>query len=124
MLPGETYETVLDHFGQLLDALVKEHPKMEVIIHPPLLTDVALETDADSAAVQRMIAILEDMQLDASPIGVPFCSDASKFGAIGIPSMILGPGSIDQAHAADEFIEYDQVLIAADIYRRFMIEFE
>ncbi len=64
------------------------------------------------------------MQLDAVPIGVPFCSDASKFGAIGIPSMILGPGSIDQAHAADEYIECDQVPIAAEIYRRFMIEFE
>jgi acetylornithine deacetylase len=71
-----------------------------------------------------MLAILDDMQLDATPIGVPFCSDASKFGALGIPSMIFGPGSIDQAHAADECIECDQVPLAAEIYRRFMIAME
>jgi acetylornithine deacetylase/succinyl-diaminopimelate desuccinylase-like protein len=36
----------------------------------------------------------------------------------------LGPGSIDQAHVADEYIECGQVPIAEEIYRRFMIEFE
>ncbi len=54
MLPGETCEAVLEHYGRLLGALAKEHPEMQAIMHPPLLTDVALETNADSAAVQRM----------------------------------------------------------------------
>jgi acetylornithine deacetylase len=124
MLPGETYEGVLAQYQRILDSLVKTQPTMQVVIHPPLLTDVPLETSRDSAPVQRMVAILADMQLAAEPIGVPFGCDASKFGAIGIPSMILGPGSIDQAHVADEYIECDQVPIAAEIYRRFMIEFE
>ena len=30
------------------------------------------------------------------PVGVPFGSDASKLARIGIPSIVLGPGSIDQ----------------------------
>ena len=71
-----------------------------------------------------MAAVLADLGCDASPIGVPFCSDASKFGAIGIPSMILGPGSIDQAHAAIEFVDCQQVIAAAEIYRQFMIQFD
>ena len=124
MLPGETVESVLTHYQQLLDSLAAQHVGLQAVMHPPLLTDVPLETSVTSAAVKRLMAILDDMQLDPTPVGVPFCSDASKFGALGIPSMILGPGSIDQAHAADESIECAQVPIASEIYRRFMIEFE
>jgi len=123
MLPGETREAVLAHYQQLVNKVAKEHPSMEVIMHPHMLSDKPLETDADSPAVQTMASILQDMELDATLIGVPFCSDASKFGAIGIPSMILGPGSIDQAHAAVEFIECSQVYQASEIYFRFITEF-
>jgi acetylornithine deacetylase ArgE len=124
LLPSETCDEVLAHYQQLLDSLAVKHPGMQAVMHPPLLTDVPLETDGDTAAVQRMVTILNDMQLDSTLVGVPFGSDASKFGQLGIPSMILGPGSIDQAHVADEYIECDQVPIAEEIYRRFMIEFE
>jgi acetylornithine deacetylase/succinyl-diaminopimelate desuccinylase family protein len=123
-LPGETCDEVLAHYQHLLDSLAAEHPGMNAVMHPPLLTDVPLETNPDSAAVQCMQAILDDMQLDSKLVGVPFGSDASKFGQLGIPSMILGPGSIDQAHVADEYIECDQVPIAQEIYRRFMIKFD
>ena len=67
--------------------------------------------------------MLREQGLAATPIGVPFCSDASKFGALGIPSMILGPGSIDQAHAAVEWVDCAQVVQAAEIYRQFLIKF-
>ena len=35
--------------------------------------------------------------------GVPYGTDASKFTIRGIPSIVLGPGSIDQAHSGIEF---------------------
>lgn len=124
MLPGETCDAVLGHYQRLLDALLAEHPKMDAVMHPPMLTDVPLETSADSLAAKQMAKILEEMRLDPTLIGVPFCSDASKFGARGIPSIILGPGSIDQAHAAVEYVDCDQVEQAASIYRRFMLEFK
>lgn len=124
MLPGETVDHVLAHYQRLLDSLVNRHPELDVIMHPPMLTDMPLETDQKSSPVQRIASVLEDMELDATPIGVPFCSDASKFGALGIPSMIFGPGSIDQAHAADEYVECDQVCMAEEVYRRFMTQYE
>lgn len=124
MLPGETHQDVLAQYQRILDELMETHPNMQVILHPPLLTDVPLETEVSSPVVQRMVAILAEMKLAAEPVGVPFGCDASKFGAIGIPSIVLGPGSIDQAHVVDEYIECAQVPIAAEIYRRFMLEFE
>jgi acetylornithine deacetylase len=64
------------------------------------------------------------MGLDPHPYGVPFGSDASKLSAVGIPSIILGPGSIEQAHTADEFVEIEQVEKAFVVYQRLMKAFE
>jgi acetylornithine deacetylase len=124
LLPGETPEGVLLHYQDLVDAVSLQHGSMNAVMHPPMLVDVPLETSPDSKAVQTMQLVLQGMGLSSNAIGVPFCSDASKFGAIGIPSMILGPGSIDQAHKADEYIECEQVLRAVEVYLRFMVEFE
>ncbi len=33
-----------------------------------------------------------------------FGTEAGLFAAAGIPSVVIGPGSIDQAHKADEFV--------------------
>jgi acetylornithine deacetylase len=35
---------------------------------------------------------------------VAYGTEAGLFQAGGIPSVVIGPGSIDQAHRADEFI--------------------
>ena len=124
ILPGETHESVLMHYKQLVESIASKHDNMNAVFHPPKLTDKPLETAATTPAVQMMTHVLMELGLDATLTGVPFCSDASKFAALGIPSIILGPGSIDQAHAAVEFIECDQVVQAVEVYRNFMIQFE
>lgn len=53
-------------------------------------------------------------------IGVPYGTDAAVFARASAPSVVLGPGSIDQAHTADEWVEVDQLRQAADIYYRFV----
>ena len=123
LLPGETIDGVLANYQSILDELAKEH-SIEAKIGEPLLTDVPLETRTDTQVVETIRNVLADLGHDDQPIGVPFCSDASKFGAVGIPSIILGPGNIDQAHAAIEYIECDQVIAAAEVYRRFILQFE
>jgi acetylornithine deacetylase len=40
---------------------------------------------------------------------VSYCTEAGLFQEIGIPSVICGPGNIEQAHKADEFIAVDQL---------------
>jgi acetylornithine deacetylase len=41
---------------------------------------------------------------------VAFGTEAGLFQAAGIPTVVCGPGSIEQAHKPDEFIELDQIL--------------
>ena len=124
LLPHETVDEVLGHYQQLLEHLTATRANLMFKLHPPMLTDLPLETDASSKSVQTLVEVLRSLQLDTALVGVPFGSDASKFGARGIPSMILGPGSIDQAHAAVEFVDCQQVITAAEIYFRYLASFE
>ena len=55
---------------------------------------------------------------------MPFASDASKLARCGVPSLIFGPGTIDRAHAAVEYVEIDQVLRALEFYRSFLLRLE
>jgi acetylornithine deacetylase len=61
--------------------------------------------------------------LDEKPAGVPYGSDASKLSCAGVPSIVIGPGSIDQAHSAIEFVECAEVKQAFEYYRMFMLSF-
>lgn len=124
MLPGETGPGVLAHYQALLDELKARHPTFDAVMEPPMLVDEALETAADSAPAKVASAVLSEMGLDGALGGVPFGSDASKLSRQGIPSLVIGPGSIDQAHAADEFVDIAQVEQAVEFYRNFILRFE
>ena len=65
-----------------------------------------LETPPDAAVVEFVAALTGNREC----IKVGFGSEAGLFsGRLGIPSVVCGPGSIDQAHKPDEFIAVDQV---------------
>ncbi len=124
LVPGENQEEVLAHYAALVEDTRGRHPAMEVAIDPPLLQDYALETPQESAIARLTAEVLREAGLDPAPIGVPFGSDASKLAHADIPSIVLGPGSIDFAHAAEEYVETEQVEQAMLVYRRIMMEFE
>lgn len=89
-----------------------------------MLQDLPMETSPDSAIVTRANQVLKELGLSHSPIGVPFGSDASKLARAGIPSIIIGPGDIEQAHTAGEYVEIEQVEKAFLAYRHLMSLFE
>jgi acetylornithine deacetylase len=124
LLPGETVAGTLAHYQGLLDDLKAQHPTLDVVMEPPMLTDEALETAADSAPAQLASTLLTEMGLDGTLCGVPFGSDASKLSRQGIPSLVFGPGRIDQAHAAVEFVDLAEVERAFAFYRDFILRFE
>jgi acetylornithine deacetylase len=122
LLPDEDTSGVLAHYRRLIDRTAAEYPPLDAIMHVPMLSDMPLQTDPNLPAVQSLQQVVQRSGLDAAPIGVPFGSDASKLAAIGIPSMIFGPGSIDQAHGAVEYVDCEQVVQAQQIYLAFLTE--
>ena len=124
LLPGEKAGAVLAHYQAMLDGLKATNPGLDVIMEKPRITDEAFSTAADAAPVKAAGEVLSELGLDPTPAGVPFGSDASKLARAGIPSIVIGPGSIDRAHAAVEYVEVDQVEQAAEFFRRFLLRFE
>lgn len=49
---------------------------------------------------------------------VDFWTEASIFSEFGLPALVLGPGAIAQAHAADEWVALDQLDRAFETYLR------
>lgn len=123
LLPNEDYQTVWNHYQRVIDGVMQADARIQARLLPPLLTDEPLSTNPDDHAVRVMSHVLEQHHLPSDPDGVPFCSDASKFGTVGIPAIILGPGNIDQAHSAVEYVECSQVEQAVEIYRDFVIHY-
>ena len=66
---------------------------------------------------------IEELGGNPETVGVPFGCDATKLSRAGIPSIIFGPGSINQAHGAIEFVEIEQVEFAAEFYRKVVMDF-
>jgi acetylornithine deacetylase/succinyl-diaminopimelate desuccinylase-like protein len=54
------------------------------------------------------------------PVGAPWFSDAAHLSSAGLASVCMGPGSIDQAHTCDEFIEIAALEEGAEFFTRFI----
>ncbi len=64
-----------------------------------------METDEENPFIQQLLATDPRTRLT----GAPWFSDAAHLSAAGLPSVCLGPGSIDQAHTKDEFIDLEHL---------------
>jgi acetylornithine deacetylase len=124
LLPGERAIDALTNYQALLDDLAVRHPGFIAEMEAPMLTDEGLDTPVDAAPALLGGEILREMGLDGAPAGVPFGSDASKLSRQGVPSLVFGPGSIDRAHGAVEYVEIDEVLKAEAFFREFLRRFE
>ncbi|TXD96620.1 acetylornithine deacetylase [Psychrobacter frigidicola] len=63
-------------------------------------------TDSDSAELQQLIAALTS---DNKRHKVAYATEGGQFTNAGIPTIICGPGSIEQAHKADEYVELNEL---------------
>jgi acetylornithine deacetylase len=75
-----------------------------------------METSADHPMIQRLLNTPPGSKLASAP----WFSDAAHLSHGGIPSICIGPGSIDQAHTADEYIEIDALKKGADFFTEFV----
>jgi succinyl-diaminopimelate desuccinylase len=125
--PGERVEDALREIDEALARVAARHqPPLRYTRHEPFVIDYALETPPDAAVVRAALeACTEVLQQPVEPRGVPYGTDASKLWAIGgVPSIVLGPGDIAQAHAAGEYVELRQVVLATEIYARIALRLQ
>ncbi len=122
-VPGETHEGVLAVLDRVLDEIRQREPTFVIEREDPMIADWPLYTEPESAIAQAALkacrAICGSAELGAAPYG----TDASKLSVLGgIPSLVLGPGDIAQAHTDDEWVSIAQVVQASEIYAQIAVE--
>jgi len=68
-------------------------------------TNPPMEVARNHSILQHLLAANPSTAL----VGAPWLSDAAHLNAAGIPSICIGPGSINQAHTKDEFINIEDL---------------
>lgn len=116
-LPGMQINALREELSQrLANRLADSDLKLEFIT---LFDGIpAMETAAE-ADIVKAAETMTGHQAEA----VAFGTEGPYFNDMGMQSIIMGPGSIDQAHQPDEFLALDQikpgVSILKDLIRRF-----
>ncbi len=85
-------------------------------VSEPDLVNWGMEVTADNLPVQRLISACEKVGIKTQMLGVCYTSDASVFARNGLQAVLFGPGNIDQAHTADEWVEIEQVILAQKVF--------
>jgi len=86
---------------------------------PPFLESAPLvdRTATAGKPYARLTAALRAAGRHDTPTAARYGTNASVLAAAGIPAVVFGPGSIEQAHTADEWIDLAEVDAVADVLR-------
>jgi len=124
IIPGEEPASALAEIDAVLAKLRESRPHLRVERAEPFLTDWALDTPADTPIVAAARAAALAIGVPSTPVGVPYGTDASKLWALAqVPSIVFGPGSIEQAHTANEFVPIAHLTTAREFLIRSVLTF-
>lgn len=106
-LPGDDWNTYFERFQRYADSLL---PAMRAIapqasISTEILANAPPLEDQGGAAQELVFELLGHRDTQVAP----YAAEAGQFQEQGFPVVLCGPGSIDQAHQPNEYIDISQV---------------
>jgi acetylornithine deacetylase len=119
-LPGHDPEALLAEFkGHLA---IRLEPEMRAIdaatgftIEP--LSEIPV---LDAGPETEIVGLAQELSGQAEIGKVSFGTEGSQFQRAGIPTVVCGPGSIEQAHKPNEYVALEQVTQCETFMRRLM----
>lgn len=115
-LPGDTSESMQDELRRAL-AL---GGLADVDVAEVRMGKYPLSTPPDHPALVACQRALARAGRDPNVGSVAFATDAGMFAREGIPSLVLGPGSITLAHTEAEHVEIDQLELMVGIFEQLL----
>ncbi|MDX5328095.1 MAG: acetylornithine deacetylase [Marinobacter sp.] len=116
-LPGMSMETLRQAILNRMQPLA-ERRQLNLTFEPLFDGVPPFETPADAALVKAC----ETLTGHAAH-AVAFATEAPWLQKLGLETLVMGPGSIDQAHQPDEFLEMSQLQPTVDILRGLIKQF-
>ena len=117
VLPGEqslaVYREVIDYVNACPGVPADiEHEK-------PYIMGVPLSDEHNGPLAEQLATVGRSVIDKCQIVGVPYGTNAATIAASGVPAVVFGPGSIDQAHTADEWLSLAELTRASEILYRF-----
>lgn len=80
-----------------------------------------LDTAEDEPVIAEVLELTDGLSTAEARVGrVNYATEAGLFQAAGIPAVVCGPGSIDQAHGPNEYVDLDQLARAETFMDRLL----
>jgi acetylornithine deacetylase len=117
-LPGTSQDEILDAFNahaanEVLPRLKAIAPEADIVTKPRAHVPALVATDGCPAE-----ALAKQLTGRNHAEAVAYGTEAGLFQEAGIPSVVCGPGNIQQAHKPNEFIEISQVSACEQFIRK------
>ena len=122
LLPQEPPQAAVDHARAHLAAELGD-AAAAVEHEPPYGVYWGLSDERNAALATALSRTAQEAGGSGGLIGVAYGTDAPAFSRLGIPTVVLGTGAIDQANTADEWVAVDQLHAATGILYRFASRF-
>ena len=121
-LPGAPTASALAKVAAYVDAVAL--PRLRRFVSDPTIATM-LEVDVPPLAAEPGSAAetLALMLVGSNrAVAVSYATESGHFQAAGIPTVVCGPGSIDQAHKPDEFVAETQLAVCLAFLDRLAAE--
>lgn len=116
LVPGEDEHGALAEVQTVLDEFSAAEPWTARIAELAPSTGGPSETDPRDPFVGLCQEALRDLAEDPGLSGLVVNCDMTTFRGAGIPTVILGPGTLEVMHAKDEYVDVAQIDRAASVY--------
>jgi acetylornithine deacetylase len=116
-IPGDDPDTLIGEFEKYCEEEVLPEMRQrwsECFIQTEVIARAPEFSPKGSAALELVQAITGTQDTSRGA----YVAEAGQFQAAGFPTVMCGPGSIDQAHQPDEFISLEQVAQGESFLRR------
>lgn len=120
LVPGETAGEALAKWDEIVQGIVAKHPGMEVSYSGAPYVVPPLESGPNEMLYAWMKPVLQAAGMDFEKRGARYVTNASHYAAAGVPTIVLGPGDIVQAHTEDEWLALEQLERAVGLYFELM----
>jgi len=121
-LPGEDPQVIMGEFREVLEGVRQRIPNLQAELTAGLFRP-GTEVPTESDLVQDLLAAIEAEGKEGRVEAMTAWVDAAFLNEAGIPAVCFGPGSIAQAHAAEEWVPVEELETGARILTRFTREF-
>lgn len=121
LIPGETAEQALAEIAAVLCEFNTHNTRLSATIFECApSTGGPSETPADDPFVQASQLAMTQIGEESELSGLVVNCDMTTFRSAGIPTLVLGPGTLEVMHAKDESVEIEQLHRAVAAYRAIM----